>query len=122
MVCGQEILALGTGTLVINGGTVNTYGRETWFGQNGGSTGTGYFFMNGGTLNVNDWFVFGRNGAQGYGVMTGGTSNFHGGGQFLIGGGGIGSLAQSGGTINAFNQHFDSSKMMAALAPLEPIA
>jgi autotransporter-associated beta strand protein len=109
MVCGQGDFGPGTGTLVINGGTV-TYGQETWFGEQGGSgTGTGYFFMNGGTLNVNNWFVFGRHGgaagAHGQGVMTGGTINFHGGGQFLIGGGGVGSLAQSGGTINAFNQY-----------------
>ncbi len=108
MVCGQGDFGPGTGTLVINGGTV-TYGRETWIGQNGGSIGTGYLFMNGGILNVNDWFVFGRGGgaggAHGSGVMTGGTINFTGGGQFLIGGGGVGSLAQSGGTINAFNQY-----------------
>ncbi len=108
MVCGQGDSGPGTGTLVINGGTV-TYGRETWFGQNGGSIGTGYFFMNGGILNVNDWFVFGRGGgaggAHGSGVMTAGTINFTGGGRFLIGGGGVGSLAQSGGTINVFNQY-----------------
>ena len=108
MVCGQGDFGPGVGTLVINAGTV-TYGRETWIGQQGGSVGTGYFFMNGGTLNVNDWFVFGRNGggggAHGTGVMTGGTINFTGGGQFLIGGGGVGSLAQSGGTINLFNQY-----------------
>lgn len=108
MVCGQGDFGPGTGTLVINGGSVN-YAQETWFGEQGGSIGTGYFFMNGGTLNVNNWFVFGRNGgaggAHGYGTMTGGTINFHGGGQFLVGGGGVGSLAQSGGTINAYNQY-----------------
>lgn len=109
MVCGQGDFGAGTGTLVINAGTV-TYGRETWFGEQGGSgTGTGYFYMNGGTLNVNDWFVFGRNGgnrgAHGYGVMTAGTITLHGGGQFLIGGGGVGSLAQSGGTISVYNQY-----------------
>ncbi|HWD21213.1 MAG TPA: autotransporter-associated beta strand repeat-containing protein [Verrucomicrobiae bacterium] len=108
MVCGQGDAGPGTGTLVINNGTVN-YSRETWIGEQGGSRGVGYFFMNGGTLNLNDWVAFGRNGggggAQGFGVMTGGTINFHGGGQFLIGGGGVGSLAQSGGTLNAFNQY-----------------
>ncbi len=108
MVCGQGDFGPGTGTLVINGGIV-TYGRETWIGERGGSTGTGYFFMNGGTLNLNDWVAIGRNGgsggAQGYVTMTGGTINFHGGGQFLVGGGGVGSLTQSGGIINAFNQY-----------------
>jgi len=104
MVCGQGDFGPGTGTLVINGGVV-TYTRETWFGEQGGSTGTGYFFMNGGTLNLNDWVAFGRNGGTGYGVMTAGTINFTGGGRFLIGAGGFGALAQSGGVLNVFNQY-----------------
>ena len=48
---------------------------------------------------------FGRNGGMGYGTMTGGTINFTGGGNFLIGGGGYGTLMQSGGIINAYNAY-----------------
>ncbi|HEX3628311.1 MAG TPA: autotransporter-associated beta strand repeat-containing protein [Verrucomicrobiae bacterium] len=107
IVVGQGDFGPGTGTLVLNGGTINNINNETWFGEAGGSGhDTGYFLMTGGTLNANSWFVFGRNdGGAGYGVMTGGTINFTGGGQFLVGGGGLGSLIQSGGTINAFNQY-----------------
>ena len=93
-----------TGTLVLDGGTINNIGNETWFGEAYPAC-IGYFYMNGGTFNANNWFVFGRNGGQGYGVMTAGTINFHGGGMFLVGGGGVGSLAQSGGIINAYNQY-----------------
>jgi len=93
-----------TGTLVINGGIVHNVNNETWFGE-ARNTCTGYLYMNGGTFNVNNWFVFGRNGGIGYGVMTGGTINFTGGGQFLVGGGGVGSLIQSGGVINVQNQY-----------------
>jgi len=106
IVAGQGDFGPGSGTLVLNGGTINNINNETWFGEQGGSgSGTGYFFMNGGIFNANNWFVFGRNGGVGYGTMTGGTINFTGGGSFLIGGGGIGALAQSGGTINAYNAY-----------------
>jgi len=93
-----------TGTLILNGGTINVINNETWFGE-AKNTCVGTLIMSGGTFNVNNWFVFGRNGASGYGTMTGGTINFTGTGEFLIGGGGIGSLAQSGGTINVYNQY-----------------
>ncbi len=93
-----------TGTLVLNGGTINNVNNETWFGEKFAAC-VGYLYMNGGTFNANNWFVFGRNGGMGFGTMTAGTINFTGGGQFLIGGGGVGSLAQSGGTINVFNQY-----------------
>jgi len=100
---GDGDFGVSTGTLVLNGGVITNISNETWFGEGSGCLGT--MIMSGGTFNANNWFVFGRNGATGYGTMTGGTLNFHGGGQFLIGGGGVGSLAQSGGTINAFNQY-----------------
>lgn len=101
---GDGDFGVSTGTLVLNGGTINNINNETWFGENNGCT--GYFFMNGGNFNPNNWFVFGRNsGSTGYGVMTGGTITFTGGGDFLIGGGGVGALAQSGGTITAYNQY-----------------
>ncbi len=102
---GDGDFGVSTGTLTLNAGTINNMnGNETWFGE-ALSGCTGYLFMNGGTFNANNWFVFGRNGGNGYGVVTGGTINFTGGGQFLVGGGGIGSLIQSGGTINVFNQY-----------------
>jgi autotransporter-associated beta strand protein len=93
----------GTGTMVITGGTVNNP-QESWFGEEYGSS-TGYFIMSGGVFNANNWFVLGRNGGVGYGVVSGGTINFTGGGQFLVGGGGNGTLIQSGGTINVYNQY-----------------
>src|SRR5215469_4552898 len=61
--------------------------------------------MSAGTFQVNNWFVFGRNVGSGFGTMTGGTLTLNGGGQFLIGGGGVGALDQSGGIINVFNQY-----------------
>ena len=93
-----------SGTLVLTGGTIHNVNNETWFGE-ARNTCTGYLYMSGGTFNANNWFVFGRNGGIGYGVMTGGTINFTGGGQFLVGGGGVGSLIQSGGVINVYNQY-----------------
>ena len=101
---GDGDFGVSSGTLIINSGSVSNVNNETWFGEaNSGCT--GYLIMNGGTFKVNNWFVFGRNGGQGYGTMTGGTITLHGGGQFLVGGGGVGSLIQSGGTINVYNQY-----------------
>ena len=97
MVCGQGDFGPGTGTLVINGGTVNMP-RETWIGQ---SVGTGSFFMNGGTYNANDWFAIARAGAPGVLNMTNGTINKTGNGEFLIGTGGTGFMNQTGGVLNS---------------------
>lgn len=95
----------GSGTFVLNAGTVNNF-QESWFGeQNSSGSGTGAFIMNGGTFNAQNWFVLGRNGGTGTGTMTGGILNFTGGGNFLVGGGGNGTLTQSGGTINAYNAY-----------------
>lgn len=95
----------GSGTFVLNAGTVNNF-QESWFGeQNSSGSGTGTFIMNGGTFNAQNWFVLGRNGGTGTGTMTGGILNFTGGGSFLVGGGGNGTLTQSGGTINAYNAY-----------------
>ena len=80
MVCGQGDFGPGTGTLVINGGTVSM-ARETWIGQ---SVGTGYFFMQGGIYNAHDWFAIGRAGASGTLTMTNGTINKTGNGDFLM--------------------------------------
>lgn len=101
---GDGDFGVSSGIMVLNSGTVSNVNNETWFGE-ANSACTGYLYMNGGTFYANNWFVFGRNGATGYGTMTGGTINFTGGGQFLVGGGGIGSLTQSGGTINVQNQY-----------------
>ncbi|HEY1787867.1 MAG TPA: autotransporter-associated beta strand repeat-containing protein, partial [Verrucomicrobiae bacterium] len=107
IVCGQGDSGPGTGTLVLNGGTINNINNETWIGEaNGGTHDKGYLFINGGAFNPNNWFVFGRNdGGVGVGIMTAGTITLTGGGQFLVGGGGNGTLIQSGGTINVFNQY-----------------
>jgi autotransporter-associated beta strand protein/T5SS/PEP-CTERM-associated repeat protein len=101
---GDGDFGVSSGTLVLTGGTLNNINNETWFGE-ANSACTGYLIMSGGIFNANNWFVFGRNGGVGYGVMTGGILNFTGGGNFLVGGGGSGTLIQSGGTINAFNQY-----------------
>ena len=103
LVAGQGDFGLSSGTLIINGGAVTNVNNETWFGEGNGCV--GYLIMNGGAFKVNNWFVFGRNSGQGYGTMTGGTLTLTGGGQFLVGGGGVGSLIQSGGTINVYNQY-----------------
>lgn len=99
-----------TGTLVLNGGSITNISNETWFGESGSAgVGTGYFYMNGGTFTAYSWFVFGRGGGTGVGIMTNGTLNVLGSSianqEFLIGGGGNGTLIQSGGTINVQNQY-----------------
>lgn len=100
------------GTLVMNGGTINT-DHEIWFGEaNSGRVGTGHFFMHGGVINVNNWFVFGRFGGSGDGFMDGGVINktSNGNWQMAVGTttGPIGAQAtftQVGGTINCHSEY-----------------
>jgi autotransporter-associated beta strand protein len=111
------------GTLIMNGGTINTT-HEMWFGQaNSGRVGTGHFIMHGGTINVNNWFVFGRFGAQGDGIMDGGTINKSSSGNIQIGvgstTGSIGAVAtfnQSGGTINCLSEYQVSTDSTLTIA------
>ncbi len=104
------------GTVVINSGTLNIGNGEVWFGNAGNdinSRGTGHFIMNGGTFNANNWFVFGRFGAAGDGIMTGGVINKNNNGNVQIGVGsmnsgttpGQGYFVQSGGTFNCASEY-----------------
>ena len=99
------------GTLIMNGGTINT-DHEMWFGEaNSGRVGTGHFIMHGGIINANNWFVFGRFGGVGDGYMDGGTINKANNGNVQLGvgftDGPIGAQAtftQVGGTINCHSE------------------
>ena len=99
------------GTLIMNGGTINS-SSEMWFGEaNSGRVGTGHLIMHGGTINAHNWFVFGRFGALGDALMDGGTINKDSNGNVQIGvgttTGPIGAVAtftQTGGTINDANE------------------
>ena len=101
-----------TGTLIMNGGTINTT-HEMWFGEaNSGRQGTGHFIMHGGTINANNWFVFGRFGGLGDGYMDGGTINksANGNWQMAVGttGGTLGAqvtFTQVGGVINCLSEY-----------------
>ena len=103
------------GTLLMTDGIINTT-HEMWFGEaNSGRVGTGHFIMHGGIINVNNWFVLGRFGGQGTGIMDGGTINKSANGnvQFGVGtttttNGPIGATAtfnQSGGTFNCLSEY-----------------
>jgi autotransporter-associated beta strand protein/T5SS/PEP-CTERM-associated repeat protein len=72
------------GTLNIDSGTISLTVGEMWVGN--GSTGVGKVNMSNGTINVtNNWSAIGRGGGNGTVIMTGGTINKAGGGQFLVG-------------------------------------
>ena len=103
------------GTVVMNGGTINTT-HEMWFGEGGndsGRRGTGHFIMHGGVINAGNWFVLGRFGGGGDMYMDGGTINKanNGNWQMAVGtmnSGTIGATAyftQVGGTINCASEY-----------------
>jgi autotransporter-associated beta strand protein len=114
------------GTLEMLGGTINS-SSEIWFGEAGNNNsrvGTGHFIMHGGTINANNWFVFGRFGGLGDGIMDGGTINKGTGGNIQIGVGtynnpAIGAVAtfnQSGGTINCQSEYQISTDNILTIA------
>ena len=87
-----------TGTVNQVNGSFNDANSELWIGQ--ANLGYGVYNLSGGSLNVGNWVAIGRAGAQGFLNMTGGTFTKTGGGDFLIGTGGIGYMNQTGGVLN----------------------
>jgi autotransporter-associated beta strand protein/T5SS/PEP-CTERM-associated repeat protein len=89
-----------TGTLKQTSGTILANGSQFWVGTGAGSN--GICTMSGGSLSVGNWFVVGRNGGTGAFSMTGGTITKSGGGDFIVSAGGssTGSYNVSGGTVD----------------------
>jgi autotransporter-associated beta strand protein/T5SS/PEP-CTERM-associated repeat protein len=88
------------GTLNLDAGTVSV-ANQTWIGQGAGGVGT--LNISGGTLNANNWVAIGREGGSGTVNMTGGTITKTGGGNFIVGASGPGSMTQSGGLVDIQN-------------------
>ena len=86
----------GIGVADISGGSL-TVNNEIWLGQAGGSFGTLYF--SGGSITNNSYVAVGRDGGTGIVDMTGGTWTKTGGGAFIIGASGPGTMTQSGGLV-----------------------
>ena len=96
-----------SGVLNHSGGTINMQSGQVWFPEASSGLGavSGTYNLSGtAVMNVGDWVAIGRNGGSGTLNMTGGTINKTGGGQpaFIIadGGGAVGQVTQSAGTIN----------------------
>jgi autotransporter-associated beta strand protein len=72
-----------TGTYNLNAGTFQSAG-ETYIGEgnHGDGYGVGFWTQTGGTATVSNWVVIGREGGQGTMVISGGTFNKTGGGNF----------------------------------------
>jgi autotransporter-associated beta strand protein len=103
------------GTLEMLGGTINSASEIWFgeAGNDISRVGTGHLIIHGGTINANNWFVLGRFGGIGDAIMDGGTINKGPGGnvQFGVGtynSGTIGAVAtfnQSGGTFNCQSEY-----------------
>ena len=100
-----------SGVLNHSGGTINCQNGEFWCpeGSSGLGTVSGTYNLSGtAVMNVNSWFAVGRNGASGTLNMTGGAINKTGGGQPAIiiadGGGAVGQVTQSAGTITSSSE------------------
>jgi autotransporter-associated beta strand protein len=88
-----------SGTINLSGGTINSTSGEFLVPENSPATGT--LNMSGtGVLNVNNWVAFGRGGGAGMLNLTNGLINKTGGGNFIIGAGGLGEFNQYGGTLS----------------------
>lgn len=90
----------GNGTGNITGGSL-TVNNEIWVGQASGSLGVLNF--SGGTISNNSYVAIGREGGTGNVNMTGGTWTKTGGGYFIVGASGPGSMIQSGGIVNVLS-------------------
>jgi len=95
-----------SGVLNHSGGTINSQ-RPFLVPENSPATGA-YNLSGTAVLNLSDWFVCGRFGGSGTFVMTGGTINKTGGGNFAVGdgGGAVGNATHSAGAINVTGGEF----------------
>jgi autotransporter-associated beta strand protein len=90
------------GELHLSGGSIAING-ETWVGQGTGGNfnGDGIMTLSGsGSISGNNWIAVGREGGTGNVTMTGGTWTKTGGGAFIIGASGPGTLDQSAGLVD----------------------
>ncbi|MBN2583034.1 MAG: PEP-CTERM sorting domain-containing protein [Planctomycetes bacterium] len=94
----------GTGTLTVNGGTVDFVGIG-YVGRLYNDFGAGYLNINGGVFNATSTVNVGYSGASGEIRQTGGTANF-GGYVYLFAGT---SYTMSGGTLQAASQYLELS-------------
>jgi autotransporter-associated beta strand protein/T5SS/PEP-CTERM-associated repeat protein len=88
-----------SGTINQSGGTINSTSGEFLVPENSPATGT-YNMSGTAVLNVNNWVAFGRGGGAGLLNLTNGLINKTGGGNFIIGAGGLGEFNQYGGTLS----------------------
>jgi autotransporter-associated beta strand protein len=94
------------GQLDHSAGTINIQNGELLIPENAPSTGT-YNISGAASLVVNSWIAVGRGGAAGVLNLSGGSITKTGGGNIVIGAGGgsVGTLTQTGGTLtNATSQ------------------
>ncbi|MDB6063799.1 MAG: Autotransporter-associated beta strand repeat protein [Pedosphaera sp.] len=91
-----------SGTVNQTNGTVEC-SSELWVGNN---IGIGFYNFSGGIINLHNWLAVGRGSANGQIIMTGGTFNKDGNGNFLVGtgNGSIALFQQSGGAVNSLSQ------------------
>jgi len=88
-----------SGTINQSAGTINCSSGEFLIPENAPATGT--LNMSGtAVLNVNNWLAVGRGGGAGMLNLTNGLINKTGGGNIVIGAGGLGEVNQYGGTIS----------------------
>ncbi len=99
----------GIGVLTLNAGSViNSLNGSEFFVGNG-PNGNGTLTQNAGSITTNNWTVVGRNdGGAATGVynMNGGSFTKTGGGQFIVGDNGNGTVNQTGGTITCNNEYW----------------
>ncbi|MGI9177615.1 MAG: hypothetical protein ACR2IT_07140, partial [Pirellulales bacterium] len=93
-----------SGTLNVNGGTVNTGAAEFWAGNKGYGSGAGSGVVNvsnGGSVTTGNWTVFGRQNGAGTLNISGGSFTKGGDGDFVLGDSGTsrGTVVQTGGDV-----------------------
>lgn len=71
---------------------------ELWVGQAGSGRGT--YNLSGGSITVNNWVAIGRDGGTGNFTMTGGSITKNGGGNFIVGASGPGTMVMSAGLVD----------------------
>ena len=82
---------------ITNANSLLQSGGELWLGQAGG---TGKMVLSAGSVTVNNWVAVGRDGGTGSLDMSGGSITKTGGGNFIIGASGPGTLTQTGGLVD----------------------
>jgi len=82
---------------ITNANSLLQSGGELWLGQAGG---TGKMVLSAGSVTVNNWVAVGRDGGTGSLDMSGGSITKTGGGNFIVGASGPGTMTQTGGLVD----------------------